>query len=228
MKRPIVSAAASLLLIAGLAGAQVGYPPTRSPYLDLEQTQEFTLIVGNYHGHRDAAGVAPQGGLLLGGHYEWRAGGPLHLVGEVVRVQSDSHILNPFKSGAARDVGTEARPLWAADFDLGLSLTGGKSWHHLVPEVGGGIGLISQFASPDTGGFKFGTRFSLNAVAGLRYVPGGNWQIRVDYKDRLHTLGYPESFYVAPTGGSALIPTTQPKSFWTNNPALTFGISRLF
>jgi hypothetical protein len=33
---------------------------------------------------------------------------------------------------------------------------------------------------------------------------------------------------VAPAGGTAIIPSTQAKSFWTNNPALTIGISRLF
>ena len=105
--------------------------------------------------------------MLLGAHYEWRAAGPLHLIGELARVQSDSRVLNPFKNGAARDLGTQSRPLWAADFDLGLSLTGGKSWHRLVPEVAGGFGLISQFNTPpDTGGFKFGTRFSLNVGAG--------------------------------------------------------------
>src|SRR5947207_11912550 len=121
-----------LIAGAGFAGAQVGYPPSRSPYLDLEHTQELTLIVGQFHGHRDPAGVAPQGGLEVGAHYEWRAGGPAHLVAEVVRVQSDSRVLNPFRTGAGRDVGLKTRPLYAADFDLGLNLTGAKSWHDFV------------------------------------------------------------------------------------------------
>ncbi|MEO7083808.1 MAG: hypothetical protein ABI442_20165 [Gemmatimonadaceae bacterium] len=215
--------------IAGAAGAQVGYIPARSPYLDLEQAQELTLIVGTYHGHKDVAGVAPQGGTLIGAHYEWRAGGPAHLIAEVAGVNSNSLVLNPFKSGAARDLGNLSRPLYTADFDLGLSLTGAKSWHHLVPEVQGGVGLISDFRSqPDTGGFKFGTRFSFNVGAGIRYVPGERWAFRVDLKDRLYTIGYPESYYVAPAGGTSIIPSSQAKSFWTNNPALTIGISRLF
>jgi hypothetical protein len=217
------------LPLSGVAGAQVGYQPSRSPYLDLDHSQELTLIVGTYHGHRDAANVAPQGGTLIGAHYEWRAGGPIHLISEVAGITSNSHVVNPFKNGTARDVGSFNRPLYTADFDLGVSLTGGKSWHHFVPEVASGVGLISDFRSqPDTGGFKFGTRFTFNMGAGLRYVPGGNWQVRADIKDRLYTIGYPESFYVPPTGGTAVIPITQSKSFWTNNPALTIGISRLF
>ena len=62
----------------------------------------------------------------------------------------------------------------------------------------------------------------------LRIVPGGNWQIRGDIKDRLYTIGYPQTYYVAPAGGTAVIPQAQAKSFWTNNPAFTLGLSYLF
>jgi hypothetical protein len=220
----------ALPFAAGIAGAQtVGYQPSNSPYLDLERSQELTFIVGTYHGHRDAANVAPKGGTLLGAHYEWRAGGPFHLITEVAGVTSDSHVINPFKIGTAREIGDLSRPLYIADFDLGLSLTGGKSWHRFVPEVQGGFGLISDFRSqPDTGGYKFGTRFSFNGGAGLRYLASGRWQFRADIKDRMYTIAYPESFYVAPAGGTAVIPTSQAKSSWSHNPALTIGISRLF
>jgi hypothetical protein len=191
VRRSIASLLSSSLLLAAMsapsaAGAQVGYLPAKSPYLDLEQAQELTLIVGTYHGHHDAAGVAPQGGTIIGAHYEWRAGGPAHLITEIAGVTSNSRVLNPFKTGTARDLGNLSRPLYTADFDLGLSLTGGKSWHRLVPEVAGGFGLISDFRSqPDTGGFKFGTRFSFNMGAGLRYLPGGHWAFRADIKDRM-------------------------------------------
>jgi hypothetical protein len=220
---------AALLTVGSQLSAQVGYPPTRSPYVDLEEPQEFTILVGQYHAHRDAADVGPQSGLLLGAHYEWRAAGPLQLIAEVARISSDRNVINPFKAGAARDLGSRSQALYTADFDLGMSLTGGKSWHHLVPEVSGGAGLISDFrAEPDTGGFKFGTRFALNGGAGLRWVPGGKWQVRADIKERMYTLSYPEAFYVAPAGGTAVIPSSQSKSFWTFNPAFTLGLSRLF
>lgn len=209
--------------------AQVGYPPARSPYLDLEHSQELTVIGGWFHAHRDAANVAPQSGAITGLHYEWRAGGPAHLVAEIARISSDRRLIDPFKTGTARELGTVSRPLYSADADLGLSLTGGKSWHRIVPEVSGGLGLISDFhAKPDTGGFRFGTRFALNMGAGIRILPGGSWQIRGDIKDRLYTLGYPQTFFEVPSGGTAVVPATQSKSFWLNNPAFTFGLSYLF
>jgi hypothetical protein len=225
---PIVGA--TLLCSAAAVGAQVGYPPSRSPYVDLEHAQELTFIAGQYHAHRDPADVGPQSGLLLGAHYEWRAGGPAHLTAEFARVSSDRRLINPFKPVAAgRELGDASRPLYTGDVGLGLSLTGGKSWHHIVPEIAGGAGLISDFhAQADSGGFKFGTRFALTWGGGIRIVPGGKWQIRGDVKNRLYTIGYPQTYYVAPIGGTAVIPQTQAKSFWTNNPAFTLGLSYLF
>jgi len=230
VKNSIPQVVSGLLLISATAvGAQVGHLPSRSPYLDLEYKQELTLLSGTYHGHRDPANVAPQGGLLLGAHYEFRAGGPAHLIAEVVRISSERQVINPFKVGAARDLGVSSRALYTGDLGLGLSLTGGKSWHNIVPELAGGLGIITDFRrQADSGGYKFGTRFALNWGGGIRIVPGGNWQIRGDIKNRLYTIGYPEAFYVAPTGGTAVVPTTQSKSFWLNNPAFTLGLSRLF
>jgi hypothetical protein len=230
VKNSIPLVVSGLLSISGaLAGAQVGHQPSKSPYLDLEYKQELTLISGTFHGHRDPADVAPQGGFLLGAHYEFRAGGPAHLTAELARISSDQQVINPFKVGAARDLGMSSRPLYTGDFGLGLSLTGGKSWHHIVPEVAGGLGFITDFRrQADSGGYKFGTRFALNWGGGIRVVPGGKWQIRGDIKNRLYTISYPEAFYVVPTGGTAVVPTTQSKSFWLNNPAFTLGLSRLF
>ncbi|PYP67003.1 MAG: hypothetical protein DMD26_06005 [Gemmatimonadetes bacterium] len=78
-----VSALIALLTIGSTASAQVGYPPARSPYLDLTYSQELTAIFGYYVGREDPAGVAPGNGSLAGVHYEWRAGGPAHLTGEI-------------------------------------------------------------------------------------------------------------------------------------------------
>jgi hypothetical protein len=229
VKKSVVPIALGLLMTAGtVAFAQVGYPPAASPYRDLEHAQEFTLLVGQFHAHTDPANVAPRSGLLIGGHYEWRAGGPAYLIAEVSHISSDRRLINPSKFGTARELGTESRALYAANVGLGLGLTGAKTWHNLAPEVAGGVGLVSDFHTPaDTLGFKFGTRFALNLGAGIRYVPGGSWQVRLDVNDRLYTIGYPDAYYVAPVGGTAV--AALPKgSFWTNNPAFTFGISRLF
>ncbi|MGH7616261.1 MAG: hypothetical protein ACREPM_03460 [Gemmatimonadaceae bacterium] len=226
-----LSLISGMLMLVGraAAGQLVGHPPTSSPYLDLEYAQEFSIIAGNYHAHRDPADVGPQSGLLLGAHYEWRATGPLHLIGEITRMNSERNQLDPLKVGSARILPTVNRPLYSASFALGMSLTGGKSWHHFVPEVTGGLGLVSDLRSqPDSGGFKFGTRFALTWGAGIRWVPGGHWQVRGDLTNHSYTVAYPEAYFVAPAGGNAIASSSQSKSFWTNNPAFTLGLSRLF
>jgi hypothetical protein len=230
VKKSVPSFVSGLLLLGSAAGAQVGHNPATSPYYDLEHAQEVSVFLGAFHGHRDPVNVGPQSGAIYGLHYEYRAGGPAYLIAEVARIQSDRNVLNPFlASGKGRELGNRSQPLYSADVGLGIGLTGAKSWHHIVPELTGGLGLISDFrTSADTGGYKFGTRFALNWGGGVRIVPGGRWSIRVDVKNRMYTLGYPEAFYITPTGGTEVVAPTQPKSFWLNNPAFTLGVSRLF
>lgn len=215
--------------LATSAHAQVGHQPTRSPYRDLEYAQELSLFVGQFHGHRDPANVGPQSGLLVGAHYEWRAGGPAYLIGDISRISSDRRLINPAVRDPARELGTVSRPLYSATAGLGLGLTGAKSWRGIVPELTSGVGIVSDFRSKtDSGGFKFGTRFALNWGAAVRWVPGGRWSVRGDITNRAYTIKYPDSYYVAPTGGTAVARSSQAKSFWINNPAFTLGLSRLF
>jgi hypothetical protein len=207
----------------------VGHPPASSPYVDLEYHQEFTLLFGQYHAHRDPANIGPQSGLLYGAKYEWRPSGPIHLIGEFDRIESDRRLVNPSKPAATRELGTVSRPLYSADFGLGLGLTGGKSWHHLVPETYGGVGAVSDLRSAvDSGGLRFGTRFAFTWGAGLKILPGGRWQISGDLKNRSYTFSYPEAYFLTPTGGQPVVDAKQSKSFWMNNPAYTLGLSYLF
>jgi len=222
----------AMLAGAGRLSAQpgrVGSLPASSPYVDLPFSQELTFFGGVYHAHRDIADVGPQSGATSGVHYEWRAGGPAHITGEVAYISSDRRLINPLRAGPGRELGSASRPLYTADVGLGLSLTGAKSWHHLVPMLGGGVGLISDLRSqPDSGGFLFGTRFTFNGSAGIRYVPGGKWQIRLDVKDRFYTISYPQTYFTAPAGGTAVVTTHAERSYWLSNPALTLGLSYLF
>lgn len=221
---------ALLLIVASTARAQVGYPPARSPYLDLTYSQELTAIFGYYVGRDDPAGVAPGSAPLVGLHYEWRAGGPAHLTGELVRIASSRTVLDPSKPTATRNLGEQSWPIWSADFGLGMSLTGARSWHSFVPEVKAGVGFMSDFKnSADVGGFKYGTRFALTWGAALRYVPtSGRYQIRADLTNRLNSIRYPDVYFRPTTSGVTPILTGKDQSVWRNNPTLSIGISYLF
>jgi hypothetical protein len=122
-------------------------------------------------------------------------------------------------------------PLLLADAGIALSLTGFKSWHRLIPEVNGGAGLVTDFrTNGDVGGFSFGTRFALSLGAGIRWVPGGRFQLRADLTDNLYRIAYPASYYQPASDGTAIFAPEreQPRAIWTHNPTITLGVSYLF
>lgn len=229
--KTLIGAAAICLTVtsAHIARAQVGYPPTRSPFADVEKTHELTPFFGYLRGKHDPAKVAPQGGALSGLQYEWRATGPLHLGTSFMYVNSTRTHLDPLQPEALRNLGDSAEPLYAADAFLALSMTGGRSWHHIMPMVGAGLGLVSNAKKPDAGGFKFGTRFAFPWSAGVRWVPGaGHLQVRADIKDWMYTIAYPQSYYTSSIAEPAVLAANTQPSRWTNNFAMTVGVSYTF
>jgi hypothetical protein len=225
---------ALVCVVARPAGAQVGHDPAHSPFVDLDYRQELTLFGGPYSAKKDPAGVAARGGSDMGLFYAWRAGGPAYLTAELGTISTSRTVLDPRKPVSTRNVGTQSWPLYTVDGGLSLALTGAKSYHRTIPMIRGGIGLVSDLKSkPDTGGFKVGTRFALTWGAGIRWVPGGRWQVRADWTNRLYSVGYPDTYYNPPltAGGNPVPPILSSdvaKSRWTNNSALTLGLSYLF
>jgi hypothetical protein len=143
-------------------------------------------------------------------------------------VNTERGVVDPTKTGAATQLGVRKVSLNVYDVNLVLNLTGQKSFHHIVPVInlGGGIASCSCTVAPDP--YTFGTPFALSFGGGLRYVPGGRFQLRADWNDYLYQVKYPTQYFVAPVNGTALAGTDQPRSFWKNNPSITLGASFLF
>src|SRR3954466_6073173 len=118
------AALAIVALLARPAAAQVGYPPARSPFVDVEQTQELTALFAYFSAKRDPARVAPQSAPMAGLQYEWRASGPMHLGIELMGTNSERTTLDPSKAATARNLGTSSHRIYAADAFLAVSLTG--------------------------------------------------------------------------------------------------------
>ena len=154
------------------------------------------------------------------------------LVNEVViprGVKDTFNAIDPTKAGAAAQLGRKNVSLNLYDLNLALNLTGQKSFHHIVPVVNIGAGVATCGCTVEPDPYTFGTPFAFSFGGGLRYVPGGRFQLRVDWNDYLYQLKYPTQYYVIPTGGTAAaVPSKQSRSFWKNNGALTLGASVLF
>lgn len=218
------------LLAACPAAAQVvGHLPASSPYVDLPYRQEFTALFGWERARHDPAGVAPQSATMVGLRYELSLVGPLALSTDFTQSFASRHVLEPTHPTATRDQGTESAPVYTADVALALNLTGRKSWHHLVPQLRGGVGVVTSTAKDDSSGFSFGTPFAFTFGGGLKFVPGGGrLQLRADVSDRVFKLSYPDSYYRLASDNTAVLPRTTKNSFYTHHTALTVGVSYLF
>ncbi|MFN2565380.1 MAG: hypothetical protein ABR499_10270 [Gemmatimonadaceae bacterium] len=221
---------AVLVVAARGIGAQVGHTPQESPYVDLVYRHEVTTFTGYLNTQRDPARVAPRSGPLAGVRYALYLVGPAYFTARVAYVRSERTVLDPLEPAATRVVLPAAGvPLLLADAGMALSLTGFKSWHRLVPELNGGLGVVSDFRTQgDVGGFKFGTRFALSLGAAVRWAPGGRFQLRAEVTDNLYRIAYPSTYYRTASDGTRILPADQPTALWTHNPAVTIGVSYLF
>jgi hypothetical protein len=225
---------ALLAALAGGAGAapasaQVGFTPEKSPYRDLDFRQELTAFTGYYAASKDRAGVAPQSAPMVGLRYEVRIGGPAELVTRVSHVFSDRNVIDPTKPLATRSLGTESAALTIADLGIAVNLTGQKTYHRLIPVVNGGFGVISNLGSKrDVGGYGFGTSFAFSFGAGIRYAPGGQFQLRADVNDYIYQIQYPATYFVPASDQSAVLNADVGRSQYRHNAALTIGASYLF
>ena len=219
------------LLAAGLFAAplraQVGYPPSASPFRDLLYTQDLTLFSGYYAAGSDPVGVGPQSAPMVGLRYEVRIGGPAQFFARAAHVFSERTILNPTLPPGEREIATTSVPLYVMDLGISFNLTGQKSYRGFVPVVTFGGGVASDFRSErDVGDFRFGTPFALSLGGGVRYVRDGPLQLRLDLVDYLYQIRYPSSYFIA-TGGAEPVRRGS-QSVWTHNKAITVGASYQF
>jgi len=219
--------ALALVVTATTARAQVGSLPQNSPFRDIEISQELTFFGGHYSAGKDPLNVAPHSGPMFGIRYEKHVGGPAFITARWSHVKSERFAIDPAKIGAARQLGKKSVGLDIFDVNLAINLTGQKSFHHIVPVVNVGAGIASCGCNVDPDPYSFGTPFAFSFGGGLRYVPGGRFQLRVDWNDYLYQLKYPTKYYEN-TGSGAVAAPNQARSFWKNNGALTVGASLLF
>ena len=222
----------ALLALLGSAAprhalAQVGYPPAASPFRDLLYRQSVDFEAGYFLPQRDRAGVAPRSGPMVSVRYAFQFSNPLVISARVATASTERTVIDPAVAPEERVVGTERAQLMMADVNIGLALTGFRSWHNIVPEATVGGGFVSNFKGADAGGYRFGAPFALTLSGGARWVPGGRWQLRADVTDRLYKIAYPQTYYQT-TGGEAVLGARESNSLWTHNPSITIGIGYLF
>jgi hypothetical protein len=217
---------AAVVAGARVASAQVGAPPSQSPYRDLEYRQEWTLFGGWFNARHDPASVGPQAGPITGMRYSIRMGGPAYATARLGGGSLKRNVLDPQAGGSARHLGTESIPVLFADVALEMQLTGFKTWHGLAPVLNGGLGLTADLkGKTDVGGYRFGQPFSLVFGSGVKYIGGGRWSARLDWSNQLYRIHYPDSYYVKSGDADPILPTTVKRDIWRRNNVFLFGLT---
>ncbi len=222
-----VAAAAAPAISAG-AQVSVGYPPQKSPYRDLEYHSELTAFGGYFRGAQDPAGVAPGGGPIGGIRYEIGIGGPAQLVVRAAEAFSERNVVDPTQPAATRNLGSRPWPVYLADLGLSVNLTGQRSFHGIVPVTYAGVGIATDGGKKATGDpYRLGTTFAFSFSGGLRFVPGGRFQIRADAGTYMYQIKYPAAYYILASDNTAVLDSKQTKNFWKRNGVYTLGLSYL-
>lgn len=218
------------LLLAVPLGAQVGYPPEKSPYEDLLGKQAVTYGVGLFVPGGDPAGVGPGNAIMVSGRYELKLSNALWLNTRLGYVPSAMRVVkDPLFSDALRIYGAQIDQYVIGDASFGVNLTGNKSWRRVVPQVHGGFGFISTLGEEyDLGAYRFGTKFQLNYGLSARIVTRGAWEVQADLTHMFWKYKYPADY--AGDGGTTdtSILGDRSTSPWKGNAILTFGVSRFF
>lgn len=213
---------------AGAQGVSVGYPPSSSPFRDLEFHQEVTLFGGYFAAGADPAGVAPKGAPMAGVRYEATVGGPAQLVVRLAKAFSERSPIDPTQPEASRNLGVRSWPVYLGDFGLSVNLTGQRSFHGVVPVTYFGVGIATDGGEKATEDpYRFGTTFAFSFAGGLRFVPGGRFQIRADAGLYLYQIKYPAAYYILASDNTAVVGDGQARNFWKRNGAFTLGASYL-
>ena len=152
-------------------------------------------------------------------------GGPAALYARYAVSMSERTLFAPSAIASARKTGTPGVAMHVIDGGIDIALTGKKSWHHLIPSLAGGVGIVSDFASVDSGGYQFGVKFALSYGLGLRYVRASGLQLRVDATNYRWQYDYPDRYFVTASDSTSILTDTKNRSAWRGNWGLSAGVA---
>jgi hypothetical protein len=208
--------------------AQVGHTPESSPYRSLRATKWLSFTGGYLSGPAGSAGVGPTDGPLAGLQASIKMGGPADAFLDLSVARLKRTLIDLNSVPETRVIGTANQTLLFAGVGANLLLTGQKTWHGLIPYVGGNLGLVfGSDVKQDITGFKFAIQFHTGPQVGIRLHPSDRLSLKLEARDVIWRLSYPLSFLEAPASDIApvLDPQIHDESEWIHHLVLTFGLA---
>ena len=223
------------IILPSAAFAQVGHPPSNSPFRDIRKGHTFTVTGGYFGGSGGQFNIGPHRGEVFGGRYDIRSANTLQIGLAVARGNLDRFIVNPFVRLVNRRSGPVRQSVTFAEIALQFNLTGGKSWHRIAPFVGTGVGLAFGSATPaDTSRYKFGRKIYLAPSVGFRFFITDRLHLRGEARAAFWKLNYPSTFQAEPTEEPGIPPNSNAVivgnklSEWTGSPWIQLGLGYSF
>ncbi len=195
----------TLLICSLLAGhqrvsAQVGHRPESSPYRDLRAKRVLSLTGAYLSGSSGSAEVGPGDGMYAGARFDLHVGGPAALTFGAGVANLERIIIDPTWGPANRTLDTTTQAVVLVDGGFDLLFTGEKSWHGIVPYFGAGMGMAlgTSVDADSLSGYSFSTHFTTGPRLGLWLHPLGRITFRIEARDLIWRLKYPDGFFSAP------------------------------
>ena len=217
----------------GAATAQVGHAPESSPYRELNTKYQISATAGYSWGGGGKVGVGPGHGTVYGGRADIHLAGPGAIQLGVNVGSLDRVMIDPTAAPDARILGTVKQSVVMADVGLNLVLTGEKTWHGFAPYFGASAGIAIGGSVPEDSlsGYEFKTKFLVGPQIGFRWQIFDRLSARVDARDVIWRLSYPDRFFEAPEDypdQPVLDPQFNKNTQWTHNPMLLFSLGYSF
>jgi hypothetical protein len=213
------------LLARSVAAQLVGHEPESSPYLDIQDPRSLSFYGGYLLAPYTPGHVNPHSGPLAGIRWDIHIAGPAYFEARWAHVFTDHDVTVPTLPPDVRDIGTRPTQLNLVDVGGVLNLVGERTWHHVIPLINVNVGVGTDLGAPrDSAGFRFGTQFEMSAGGGVRWVPGGPFQMRFDFADYFYGVRYPGTFR-GTTAGNPVVNANQALTAWRQNLAFTGGLS---
>ena len=152
----------------GVAVAQVGHDPAKTPYSDVRRGVYILPSIGQFFGNGGDAGVAPHDGPVAGLRMSFLANKTVQINGGMFFGQLGRLVYDPAQPTGQRFTGpVDDEVIWL-DAAIHFNLMGGKTWHRLAPFVGSGIGMAIVEDVPGAN-FNMGTKFTFSPLVGARF-----------------------------------------------------------
>ncbi|NNG16523.1 MAG: hypothetical protein HKM89_08585 [Gemmatimonadales bacterium] len=226
---------AASLAAPGIAHAQAGHDPSRSPFRDIIHGHSVVASAGIFGGSGGDLELGPHDGTVFGLRYDIRVSGAIQFGFSIANGTLERMIQDPDDSVATRTGGPVDQSVTFAELALQFNLTGGKTWRRFAPYIGGGAGFaLSSSVPQDTTEYKFGNKFFFVPHVGVRYFITNRVHLRAEARTLFWKLTYPDSFADEPAeepGGvgdsNALRPDAKLDE-WTSSTWLTIGLGFTF